>query len=227
MDYSSLPTEDHQSPWGSSSPRAERTTIGSSTNDVPSSPLAAPQPQSPYNDASRQASTPYAESHTDDQESSQVDPNDEDPDSPESLSARLQSAQLGDEDYDAHEQPPYLAQQQPPPQYVQQQSHQGPARYQTPARTVSRNVPHYKLHAKITALERTGKKDPILRFDVHVSSRMMQAFNRTDQKSRPICPNSEPPSSVMFAEHIPNSSSLPNTSSPPIPKRWSQPCHRH
>lgn len=30
-------------------------------------------------------------------------------------------------------------------------------------------APHYKLQAKITGLERTGRKDPILRFDVHVS----------------------------------------------------------
>jgi hypothetical protein len=29
-------------------------------------------------------------------------------------------------------------------------------------------APLYKLQAKITALERTGKKDPIIRFDVHV-----------------------------------------------------------
>jgi hypothetical protein len=28
----------------------------------------------------------------------------------------------------------------------------------------------YKLQAKITGLERTGRKDPILRFDIHVSS---------------------------------------------------------
>jgi hypothetical protein len=31
-------------------------------------------------------------------------------------------------------------------------------------------VPQYKLQAKITGLERTGRKDPILRFDVYVSS---------------------------------------------------------
>jgi hypothetical protein len=29
-------------------------------------------------------------------------------------------------------------------------------------------APQYKLQAKITGLERTGRKDPILRFDVHV-----------------------------------------------------------
>lgn len=30
--------------------------------------------------------------------------------------------------------------------------------------------PQYKLQAKITGLERTGRKDPILRFDVHVGA---------------------------------------------------------
>jgi hypothetical protein len=32
-----------------------------------------------------------------------------------------------------------------------------------------RRQPQFKLVAKITGLERTGRKDPILRFDVHVS----------------------------------------------------------
>lgn len=31
--------------------------------------------------------------------------------------------------------------------------------------------PQYRLQAKITGLERTGKKDPVLRFDVHVRAR--------------------------------------------------------
>jgi hypothetical protein len=30
--------------------------------------------------------------------------------------------------------------------------------------------PQYRLQAKITGLERTGKKDPVLRFDVHVNA---------------------------------------------------------
>jgi hypothetical protein len=30
------------------------------------------------------------------------------------------------------------------------------------------HMPQYKLQAKLTGLERTGKKDLILRFDVHV-----------------------------------------------------------
>lgn len=43
-------------------------------------------------------------------------------------------------------------------QHQQQQHHQQPPQHQ----------PQYKLQAKITGLERTGKKDPILRFDVYV-----------------------------------------------------------
>jgi hypothetical protein len=37
-----------------------------------------------------------------------------------------------------------------------------------PPQQQRQHVPQYKLQAKITGLERTGKKDPILRFDVHV-----------------------------------------------------------
>ena len=42
-----------------------------------------------------------------------------------------------------------------------------PSRYQGGTRSAQR--PNYKLQAKITGLERNGRKDPILRFDVHVS----------------------------------------------------------
>jgi len=42
---------------------------------------------------------------------------------------------------------------------------QPPQQEQKPRRPPA---PQYKLQAKITALERTGKKDPIIRFDVHV-----------------------------------------------------------
>jgi hypothetical protein len=62
-------------------------------------------------------------------------------------------------------QAPAATQAAPQPQ---QDGHQRPARYQTGNRG-QRNAPQYKLQAKITGLERTGRKDPILRFDVHVS----------------------------------------------------------
>lgn len=46
----------------------------------------------------------------------------------------------------------------------------------------------YKLQAKITGLERTGRKDPILRFDVHVSIRTYptssNGANLADQSSK-------------------------------------------
>lgn len=44
-----------------------------------------------------------------------------------------------------------------------------PQRYHQQTRPSQRaTIPQYKLQAKVTALERTGRKDPILRFDVHV-----------------------------------------------------------
>ena len=45
----------------------------------------------------------------------------------------------------------------------------GPQRYHPGARAGQRQPPQYKLQAKITGLERTGKKDPSITFDVHVS----------------------------------------------------------
>lgn len=71
------------------------------------------------------------------------------------------------------EQQPFLGNQ---PQAPSQQQHQGqpprpePQRYHQSARQTQQQTqaPQYKLQAKITGLERTGRKDPILRFDVHV-----------------------------------------------------------
>lgn len=61
------------------------------------------------------------------------------------------------------------AQQQPEHSTLTQGSEQYRApRYQGGSRQ-SRPAPRYKLQAKITALERNGKKDPILRFDVHTN----------------------------------------------------------
>ena len=55
----------------------------------------------------------------------------------------------------AHQQPQAHDHQQ-----QHQQQHQQSTRRST--------GPQYKLQAKVTGLERTGRKDPILRFDVHV-----------------------------------------------------------
>lgn len=145
MDYSAISNDPEHptgaSPWGS--PRADRTTFPTSGNgDIPSSPLPGLNHSSETagrdNDAVAQAAD---------------------------LSAQLQSAQLGDPDY-GEEQSPFAAQQSPT---ADQQRQQLPARYQTGVRQTSRPpAPVYKIQAKITGLERTGKKDPVLRFDVHV-----------------------------------------------------------
>ncbi|RJE18415.1 Vacuolar protein sorting-associated protein [Aspergillus sclerotialis] len=148
MDYSAISNADHpagSSPWDS--PGADRTTFTpSNNNDIPSSPLP-PQGHSPY-DADHHPETPNPQQPRES-------------DSPD-LSERLQSAQLGDPDY-AVEQSPYGAQHQ------QQPSHP-PARHQTGSRQPSKQpAPVYRIQAKITGLERTGKKDPVLRFDVHTN----------------------------------------------------------
>ena len=64
-------------------------------------------------------------------------------------------------------------QQQQQQQYRQQQQQRtaGPNRYHSGARpTVRQALPQYRLLAKVTGLERTGRKDPAVRFDVYVSS---------------------------------------------------------
>ncbi|KAJ5833677.1 hypothetical protein N7474_001988 [Penicillium riverlandense] len=80
------------------------------------------------------------------------------------LSAQLQRAQLAD----SEEQAQFATQQ---PQHAsQQQQSSHPARYHPGPRSNARPpAPAYKIQGKITSLERTGKKDPILRFDIHTN----------------------------------------------------------
>ncbi|KAI9929802.1 hypothetical protein ASPWEDRAFT_102797 [Aspergillus wentii DTO 134E9] len=121
------------------SPPPDGTTFPASNNNDVPPALLPPQQDSPY--GSRAG-------------------DDEEPD----LSERLQSAQLGDPDY-AVEQPPYASQN---PQYAAQQQTQ--AGYQAGGgQQAKQPAPLYKIQARITGLERTGKKDPILRFDVHTN----------------------------------------------------------
>ncbi|RAL00207.1 retromer subunit VPS17 [Aspergillus ibericus CBS 121593] len=156
MDYSAISHDpDHPagtSPWAS--PRPTQTTFPASvTSDIPPAPLP-PQDESPYNAAVE--SQPTEEPGSQENEIGSPD-----------LSARLQSAQLGEPGY-APEQPQYITQQQP--QQGQQPRSQLPARYQTgPRQNARQPAPVYRIQAKVTGLERTGKKDPILRFDVHTN----------------------------------------------------------
>lgn len=144
MDYSAI-SHDPDHPTGSSpwdSPGADRTTFTSSqNNDVPSSPLP---PQDHLEDPERVPESPQLPQSTE-----STDPR-------STISDQLQNTQLDDSDQRAG-QSPYGVQPSPPTRY-----HQG-------ARQQAKPAPVYKIQGKITALERTGKKDPVLRFDVHVS----------------------------------------------------------
>jgi hypothetical protein len=53
-----------------------------------------------------------------------------------------------------------------------------PQRYHHGARQQRQQPPQYKLSAKITGLERTGRKDPILRFDVYVRNHCVYSYVR-------------------------------------------------
>lgn len=168
MDYSaSIHDGDNPaaSPWGSSpvsSPRHARTSSFPTSADGPSSPK-------PYNSKSVNARYSHdgsigdgaynpAESETGTE--SVADSDDRRPDTAESgqsqpgFGARQQQQQ-------APVQQQYQAQvHRPEPQRYHGRPH---AQQQQPPPT-----PQYKLQAKITGLERTGRKDPILRFDIHV-----------------------------------------------------------
>jgi len=135
------------SPWASS-PEASRPSF---TGDVPRDELPAPavQPQYQYS-----------------QESSNQQ---------QSLDYGSQQAQEGG--WSSGQQSHWPQQQQQQTPFAQSQA-RGPidenrrpqsARYHNVAQTQRQHAPQYKLQAKITGLERTGKKDSILRFDVYTN----------------------------------------------------------
>lgn len=152
MDYSANDA-DHPGgvdPWASS-PQHNRQSFGQPpTTDIPSSPL--PPQASPYGQGSEQ----YG--YIGDQDA-QVRPG--------------TASENGD-----HQQRPSTADQDAPssPQQQQQQpsqaQHQASSQGNQPQRyhgnRPQRQQQHYKLQAKVTGLERNGKKDPIIRFDVYV-----------------------------------------------------------
>jgi hypothetical protein len=57
----------------------------------------------------------------------------------------------------------------------------------------------------VTALERVGKKDPSIRFDVHVCVlKVASGPSTANVHQRQICPNFEPRKSETLSAHIPN-----------------------
>lgn len=169
MDYrSSIADDEHPagaSPWGSSpsaSPRRNDSTFNSLGNEAPSSPYqyAVPDPsngfaqEDPGVNAFRRPGTASSTASTPAYNASEQ-------------SSSSQQPEAGEEQ---HQQPPATPQrsqtqgrpsgESPSSGQQQQQQQQQPQRPRGP---------QYKLQAKITGLERTGRKDPILRFDVHTN----------------------------------------------------------
>ncbi|KAL2206471.1 vacuolar protein sorting-associated protein vps17 [Sarocladium strictum] len=152
MDYSATinDVEDPAgaSPWGNSpasSPRTSRTGFGTLTGEPPSSPFRA------NSQTSNGPGQPVAS--TDDSQR---------PGTATTASETGDSTTLDAEDSQlpSSAQSPQLESGHAPAQASQQE---------VADRTRRPAQPQYKLQAKITGLERTGKKDPILRFDVHTN----------------------------------------------------------
>lgn len=170
MDYSAASADFEQpggsSPWASTSPRVDQSDLSNNSAKPPSTP-SRPQQDSNHD--------PNRESHLDskfstnsiDASSSPTTNKEAENGSPD-LSERLQSPQWGDPDY-VGEQGTGPYNPGPVQQASSRSQNQRPARYHSGQRTTSaRPVPAYKLQTKITALERTGRKDPVLRFDAYV-----------------------------------------------------------
>ncbi len=180
MDYSSLPNDpDHPAgadPW-QSSPQPTNTTFNSSEpGSAPSSPLAkhhTPAPESQQQEyQEEQEPEPLSPSIPDTPPPHQQNGTGRAPtrvDSGGMPDIRFQGPPLTEEELRQQQ----LHQQRQQHQYQQalhaQQHQRVPGRYHQGARAGQR-PPQYKLQAKVTGLERTGKKDPAIRFDIHVSA---------------------------------------------------------
>ena len=147
MDYSGLPTETGSSPWATS-PQHNSTGLYTSGADFSSTP-------------------PRHTSHSGDgDEIDDANTHDASLEGSGETRAGVQIKQHAG----ANEQvtAPATDGQEQQPHPAEDPAHR--QRYHISARTNQRrSVPQYKLQAKISGLERTGRKDPILRFDVVVS----------------------------------------------------------
>jgi hypothetical protein len=149
MDYSAA---NESSPWASSSPHADRTGFPS-TGSAPDSPTATMKHSRVDSEDNVPEQSIFAEP------------------SNGPAATTIHDGDIPDQSqhsYLTSEQNPIQTQSnsQQPQQAGQPQQKQGAARYHNVRQ--QRPVPSYKLQAKVTALERTGRKDPVLRFDVHV-----------------------------------------------------------
>lgn len=162
MDYSASSVEDPAgaSPWGSSpvaSPQHARTNSYGTTEIPPSPTPYTPTRNTSYSqEDSIGGGSMYSRPESSAGESTTEGEEQQRPDTAESVAIDPQSALAG------HQQQQQAAAQ--PQRYHQN------VRAQQQPQQAQQQASQYKLQAKITGLERTGRKDPILRFDVHVCS---------------------------------------------------------
>jgi hypothetical protein len=173
MDYSAgIHDADHPagaSPWGSSpgsSPQHTRTTFGQVTSEPPASPFGSSTARN-NGIHHEHDSGGFAGSETgfggSTAAGSVTDSQPEEPGSQAESQGSVpghwpQASQESEEDRTLGSRP--STEVDPRQQEYARQAQEAQTRRQT--------GPQYKLQAKITGLERTGRKDPILRFDVHV-----------------------------------------------------------
>ncbi|KAF4553248.1 Vps5-like protein 1 [Elsinoe fawcettii] len=157
MDYSTLPHDpDHpegRSPWAAS-PKQSRD-FGSRPNDLTND---SANPQSPFGANSADASNYSERPSTSGSTAAMRSENGDSPQSPYNRDSPEQSQHLPGQG----QQQQYQGQQAGEQQRPQQAARYHPRQPQKPQ-------PQYKLQCKITALERTGKKDPIFRFDAYTN----------------------------------------------------------
>ncbi|KAL5117579.1 Vacuolar protein sorting-associated protein 17 [Pleosporales sp. CAS-2024a] len=152
MDYSAHDSDlpGGGDPWASS-PQHHRQSFGqAATSDIPSSPL--PAQASPYGQGSDHYG--YLGDHDTHTRPPTASSNGDEAPPPRGA---------------AQDAPQPQPQQQAPPTPVQQPraQTQQPPRYH--GIRAPRQQQHYRLQAKVTGLERNGKKDPVLRFDVYTN----------------------------------------------------------
>jgi hypothetical protein len=212
MDYSaSINDADNPvgaSPWGNSpesSPRPNRTTFGALGNE------AAPVPPFPF---APQTGNNGLGAEPEEGGFGAGDTNYNRPDTASTVSGTETTADAGPDLAGAP--PAKSGQQETPQQERSQVPPKQPGQHAPQAREQQVRRPQqsqYKLQAKITGLERAGRKDPILRFDVHVGEQITPSFGAqpADKKDRQTCLISERLSIEMSADSIPSLLSSPNT----------------
>jgi hypothetical protein len=169
MDYrSTIADDDHPagaSPWGSSPPASpRRNETGYSALGSEATHQYVPQDTSngPEHDDLTANAFKRPETANSDASQSEFDPS-------QQSETSQQSEFGGPLDTSSHQQHPQYDHGASQQSQAQEQHFAGGAPAGQEQQTRRATYAQYKLQAKITGLERTGRKDPILRFDVHVS----------------------------------------------------------